>query len=168
MRTSAVSTKVFTSKGDTSGMFLAICICSCCVRDMSSSCCCHSWRSLYTGLPKYSSTLSSPPRLVRTPSILWLRLAITISWLTVRESTFACIRNIFDSSMLSSMSQRMFLSEAYPFARIICTSCSMSESIMNSPPTTATVLSIRPLYFCAPAAAAMHRQAAAVSIFFII
>ena len=71
-----------------------------------------------------------------------------MSWLTVSESILACIRKSLFFMMASRMSQRRCLSEAMPWALWFLTSDSMSEIMMASLPTTATVLSTT-LYFCA-------------------
>ena len=151
-------------------MSLAMLCCSCWMREFSSSCSCHSLRSLNRGLPKYFSACSSPPRAVRIWSILWESSACTISLFTLRESTLACMRKSLACSMFSRMVQRVLRSEPMPWARIICTSCSMSLSEMNSPPTTATVLSITPLYLwaCAPGMNAASSRAIVTRVFFIL
>ena len=158
----------FTSCGVTSGILPAISMRSCSVRLCSSRAFCHSWRSLYSGLPKYFSISSSPPSCVRNQSMRCARLPCTMSLFTVRESIRACIRKILASSMFSSTSQRRSWSDPAPVARICCTSASMSDRRMVSPPTTATVLSTMPLYFCALSVRHASKAAADRKICFIL
>ena len=148
----------FTSCGVTSGILPAISMRSCSVRLCSSRAFCHSWRSLYSGLPKYFSI----------QSMRCARLPCTMSLFTVRESIRACIRKILASSMFSSTSQRRSRSDPAPVARICCTSASMSDRRMVSPPTTATVLSTMPLYFCALSVRHASKAAADRKICFIL
>ena len=126
------------------------------------------------GLPNIFSTSSSPPSWVRTWSRRAFRELSTISLLTFRESTRACIRKIFATIICSRRSQRTFLSDNIPFARITLISSSIAEILIISSPTTATDLSMRPLpYFCAlapavpTARAATHRKNAFKFFIFI-
>ena len=67
--------------------------------------------------------------------------------------------------MFSRISQRMFRSEDMPWARIICTCPSISDRVIASLPTTATVLSMRPFpYFWADAASGRQSAAANATV----
>ncbi len=69
-----------------------------------------------------------------------------MSSLTLRESILACIRKSLVSSMRSRTSQRRFLSDDRGlFILFIWISCSREEMDTISLPTTAMVLSNKPL-----------------------
>ena len=87
-------------------------------------------------------------------------IAETCASLATRESSFAWVRNSFETRKFSRISQRALLSTVRPRARIIWASDSISESMMMSLPTSATLFSTMPSYCCACA----HAQESSTSI----
>ena len=78
-----------------------------------------------------------------------------MSAFTSSESTRACMRKSFAVIICSRSSHRLVLSDVNPVI-CTCTSSSISEIVMTSLPTTATVLSTTPPeYFCAEATKVM-------------